>query len=95
MKCEFCKKTGKYFSVDIEHGGIVPEEFLSFKIILSFYIGCCNFPDEIMVCPVCGTFYYKKRRIDNEINNCSDEIDFEEITKERVDWMISGIKNFD
>lgn len=89
-KCEFCRKTGPYFSVDIEHGRTVPEEFNSFKTILSFYIGYCNFPDEIICCPSCGTYYYKKRRIDNEINNCSDEIEFEEIPEERAKELIKA-----
>jgi len=87
-RCEFCKKTGTRFSVDIEHGQCVPEEFDDFKTILSFYIGYCNFPDEIICCPSCGTYYYKKRRIDNEINNSSDEIEFEEISEERVKKLI-------
>jgi hypothetical protein len=39
MKCEFCKKTGKYYSVNIENGGIIPEQFNGFRVILSFNIG--------------------------------------------------------
>ena len=88
MKCEFCNKIGIYYSVDIEHGGTVPEEFDRFEVISSFQVGSCNFPDEILRCPECNTFYHKKRRIDNEINNWSDEIDFEEITRERMDKLV-------
>ncbi|GEM_PF-1931641 len=92
-KCEFCRKTGTHFSVDIEHDQIVPDEFHNFKKVLSLQIGYCNFPDEIICCPYCGTYYYKKRRIDNEINNCSDEIEFEEITEDRVKELIIFQKN--
>ncbi len=94
MKCEFCEKIGSYYSIDIEHGGTVPEKFDSFEVISSFQVGCCNFPDEILRCPSCNTFYHKKRRIDNEINHWSDEIDFEEITRERIDELVKHAGKF-
>ena len=40
-----------------------------------------------------GVSYIKKRRIDNEINNCSDEIEFEEIPEERAKKLIGYHKN--
>jgi hypothetical protein len=31
-RCKFCRKTGKYYSVDIEHGGTVPD-YIDFEEI--------------------------------------------------------------
>lgn len=92
MKCEFCKKTGKYLSVNVEIGKTVPEKFDNFEVILSFNVGSYNFPDEVIKCPDCGNFYIKRRRIDNEINNPSDEIYFEELTTEQVQEYLERVK---
>lgn len=76
----------------------MPAGFDRFETVHVSVTGHGNFPDMIVKCPACGTCFYRTRRIDNEILHNSDEVEFNEITEERVReirrYQENEIKNF-
>ena len=88
MKCSFCKKIGFKLTLSLLEKEIIPNEFQKFETILTLIQENKNFPDKIIQCPLCGSFYYQQRIVDNEVMHNSDEIDFLPISKTRAAQLI-------
>ncbi len=87
-KCEFCKKTGSSYTVNHEREQLLPDEFNKFKVVLDE-----GFYRSIIRCRRCGTIYNRRRFIDNEINNNSDEDVFTEISEEKLKEILQYAKD--
>lgn len=88
LKCEFCKKTGNYFTVDYHHDQVPPEEFKKFRVLYDegFYF-------SILRCRRCRTIYKRHRYVDNEICNESDEDVYIELSEEGLADLLRFFKN--
>lgn len=88
LKCEFCKKTGSYYTVAYHHDRVPPVEFKKFKVLYDE-----GFRFSIIRCPKCKTIYMRHRYIDNEAGNGSDEDVYTEISEEKLSEQLPFFMN--
>jgi hypothetical protein len=87
-KCEFCKKTGSYYTVAYHRDQVPPVELKKFKVLYDE-----GFRFSIIRCPKCRTVYMRHRYVDNEPGNESDEDVYTEISEEKLNEQLPFFMN--
>lgn len=88
MKCDFCLKIGKSFSLELDLDNSVLKAFERFETILKI-IPYSNYPNTILRCPLCQTYFMKRITVDNEILSGTSEVEFTEIKEQEARELIT------